>query len=409
MFALLFVLACGGEQGEPKEEDTKVQVDPRSLVDVAAVAKGDVGQHLVASGVVESEGQATLVPETAGRVTGIYVEEGEKVKSGQLLAVIASPSLDAAYERAGAELQRADTELSTAQRLFEQGALSKSELELAIRARATARTAHEEASKTRGFTRLVAPIDGIVATRSLRYGEMAGGAPAFVIVQLDGLKVAVHLPERELRRIRLDQPATLVSAWDEKAKVPGRVSLIPPVVDASSGTFKVTVAIDPGQTQLRPGQYASVRIEVDRHQGVLTVPRRGLIWEEGKPLVYKLVEGPPPDEDKQKEGEDGEEEKKAEDMPEWLAKLTGQEPKKDDEELPGPYRRAVRTPVEIGYEDGDLVEIVSGLTEGEAVIVVGNEALRDDARVRLPGDPTVSSNEDKEKAETDKKPEETKQ
>lgn len=403
MFALLFVLACSGEQGEPKEEDTKVQVDPRSLVDVATVGKGDVGQHLVASGVVESEGQATLVPETAGRVTGIYAEEGEKVKAGQLLAVIASPSLDAAYERAGAELQRADTELSTAQRLFDQGALSKSELELAIRARATARTAHEEASKTRGFTRLVAPIDGIVATRSLRYGEIAGGAPAFVIVQLEGLKVAVHLPERELRRIRLEQPATLVSAWDETTKVPGRVSLIAPVVDASSGTFKVTVAVDPSQTQLRPGQYASVRIEVDRHLSVLTVPRRGLIWEEGKPLVYKLVEGPPPEEKEKKE------EEKKEEMPEWLAKLTGQEPKKDDEELPGPYRRAVRTPIEIGYEDGDLVEIVSGLTEGETVIVVGNEALRDDARVRLPGDPTVSNKEDEKKTETDKKPEETKQ
>lgn len=406
MFALLFVLACSGEQGEPKEEEAKVQVDPRSLVDVAAVSKGDVGQHLVASGVVESEGQATLVPETAGRVTGIYVEEGEQVKAGQLLAVIASPSLDAAYERASAELQRTDAELSAAQRLFEQGALSKAELEVAIRARAAARTAHEEASKTRGFTRLVAPIDGTVATRSLRYGEMAGGAPAFVIVQLDGLKVAVHLPERELRRIRLDQPATLVSAWDESIKVPGHVSLIAPIVDAASGTFKVTVAVEPGQTALRPGQYASVRIEVDRHQGVLTVPRRGLIWEEGKPLVYKLVEGPPPEDEKEKKEV---EEEKPEQMPEWLAKLTGQEPEKEEEELPGPYRRAVRTPVEIGYEDGDLVEIVSGLTEGETVIVVGNEALRDDARVRLPGDPTVASEADKEKTEADKKPEETKQ
>ncbi len=403
MFALLFVLACGGEEGKLEEEEPKVQVDPRSLVDVVAAGKGDVGQHLVASGVVESEGQATLVPETAGRVTGIYVEEGEQVKAGQLLAVIASPTLDAAYERAGAELQRTDTELSTAQRLFEQGALSKAELELAIRARANARTAHEEASKTRGFTRIVAPIAGTVATRSLRYGEMAGGTPAFVIVQLEGLKVAVHLPERELRRIRVDQPATLVSAWDESIKVPGHVSLIAPIVDASSGTFKVTVAVDPGQTQLRPGQYASVRIEVDRHQGVLTVPRRALIWEEGKPLVYKLVEGPPEDEKGKKEEE--KEEAKSEEMPPWLAKMMGQDPKKEDEELPGPYRRAVRTPVEIGYEDGDQVEIVGGLTDGETVIVVGNEALRDDARVRLPGDPTVAT----AKEEEEKKPEETKQ
>ena len=104
-----------------------------------------------------------------------------------------------------------------------------------------------------------------------------------------------------------------------------------------------------------------------------------------------------------------EEEKKEEEMPEWLAKMMGQEAKKEDEELPGPYRRAVRTPVQIGYEDGDQVEIVGGLTEGETVIVVGNEALRDDARVRLPGDPTVASKAAEDEATADKKPEEPKQ
>jgi multidrug efflux pump subunit AcrA (membrane-fusion protein) len=113
------LVGCAGDaSGEAAgDEEKKPQADPRTLVEVAAVARGAVGDHLGASAVIESEAQASLVPETQGVVTGIYAEEGDTVTKGQLLAVVASPTLDAAYQRATAELERAQGDLQTAERL----------------------------------------------------------------------------------------------------------------------------------------------------------------------------------------------------------------------------------------------------------------------------------------------------
>lgn len=396
-----FSLACslsageggGGEKGEDKE-DKGPPVDPRTLVEVATVSPGTVGDHVVASAAVESEAQAALVPETTGIVTGIYAEEGDAVHKGQLLAVIASPQLDAAYERASAELERATADAEAAERLFAQGAIARTELETAQRALAAARTAHQEASQTRGFTRLESPIDGVVATRSIRFGETAGPTPAFTIVDPGNLRVVISLPERDLARVRVGQPATVVSAYDEAVSASGQVVRVAPVVDTQTGTVRVTVALDPGQAVLRPGQYVSVRIEVARHDGVLTVPRRAVVWEEGQSYVYTLLEGPPPGE---ASGEKKEEEK--EDEGGWSFNFGGEEEEEKEPEVPGPYRRAHRVGVKLGFEDGTSAEIVEGVAAGEQVVTVGNQALRDDARVRLPSDPVMA------KAEEEKEPE----
>ncbi|MBM4389942.1 MAG: efflux RND transporter periplasmic adaptor subunit [Deltaproteobacteria bacterium] len=390
-----FSLACsmsageGGEEGEGEDEEGKgPPVDPRTLVDVAAVAPGTVGDHVVASAAVESEAQAALVPETTGVVTGIYAEEGDDVRKGQLLAVIASPQLDAAYERATAELERATADAEAAERLFAQGAIARTELETAQRALAAARTAHQEASQTRGFTRLESPIDGVVAARGIRFGETAGPTPAYTIVDPGKLRVVVALPERDLARVRVGQPATVVSAYDEAVGASGEVVRVAPVVDTQTGTVRVTVALDPGQAVLRPGQYVSVRVEVARHEGVLTVPRRAVVWEEGQSYVYTLLEGPPPGEKPEEEQEEEEEEAG------WSFNFGGDEEEEEEPEVPGPYRRAHRVRVKLGFEDGVNAEIVEGVAAGEQVVTVGNQALRDDARVRLPSDPVMAKAEE---------------
>lgn len=393
--ALLLVLLAGcstsTSEGEPGgEEKAEVQPDPRTLVETAAVSPGSVGSHLVASATVESEAQATLLPETTGVVTGIHAEEGDPVRRGDLLAVIASPQLDAAYQRASAELERATTEAETAERLFGQNAVSKAELDAAHQALKVARTAHEEASRTRGFTRLESPIDGVVAQRNVRYGEVVGATPAFVVVDPTRLRVVVNLPERDLPRVRPGLPATLTSAYAADVTGRGTLERIAPVVDPATGTFRATVRLDP-DTPLRPGQFVSVRVEVDRHDGVLTVPRRALVWEEGKAYVFRVADVTPEDEAKEKEAaaKAGKKEEKGGFSFDFGG--GGKDEEKKDTEPPGPKRKAVRLAVQVGYEDGDTAEIAAGLAEGDPVVVVGNQALRDGARVRLPGDPTVAS------------------
>jgi membrane fusion protein (multidrug efflux system) len=401
-------LGCsGGASGDDAaEEEEKAQPDPRTLVEVAAVGRGSVGDHLGASAVIESEAQASLVPETQGVVTGIYAEEGDVVTQGQLLAVVASPTLDAAYQRATAELERAEVDLQTAERLFGQGAIARAEVDTAKRALDAAKTAHIEASRTRGFTRLESPIAGTVASRGLRYGELAAGQPAFTIVDLARLRVVVNLPERDLARLRPGLPAKLTSAYDESATGTGVVERVAPVVDAASGTFRVTVRLTGGgdAAPLRPGQFASVKIEVDRHEDVLVVPRRALVWEEGRSYVYEVVETTKEAEEAAAGGK--KEEKKEKEGGFSFSFGGGDEEEEKEPELPGPWRKAVRREVKIGFEDGEFAEVLSGVTEGASVVTVGNQALRDGTRVRLPGDPTLSDKGDAEAGAGEKKAEE---
>lgn len=382
-FALL--LACGGPSGAARDDDAK-PADPRTLVEVADVTSGTVGLRLVASAVVESVSQASVIPQAQGIVTKLLVEEGDSVRKGELLAVLESPQLDGAKERAEAEADRAAADLATAERLHGQGALSATELAAARQASRMATLAAQESRKTAGHTRLVAPIAGTVATRAVRFGELAAGQPAFTIVDPAHLRVVVALPERDLARVEVGQTATVTPTSEGAAATSATVARVAPVVDPATGTFRVTLELAEGSS-LRPGQFVRAHLQVDAHTDVTVVPRRALAWEDGVASVYVVRDMTAEElaaaakrEDDAAPAEGG-----------FALSLGGEPPKEDaPPEVPGPPRKAVRVRVELGYEDGEVAEVVKGLERGEKVVIVGNDALRDGARVRLPGDPVSS-------------------
>ncbi len=407
LLLLSVLLACsGGDGGSGKgkggdwgeEEDEEPARDPRALVEVAAVTTGSVGAFIVSNGLVESENQASLVPEATGTVIAIHAEEGDRVRKGQLLAVIENASLDAGLARAQAELAKADAELQRVRDLHAKGAVSDRDLSEAQYVYDAARTAMAEARGTESHTRLVSPIAGTVATRTLRYGEVAGGQPAFTIVDLDRLRVLVQLPERDLASLVVGQPAVLSSVYDEDVRVEGVVQRISPTVDPATGTVRVTVDLDPTQDALRPGQFVSVRIETGRRQDVLVVQRSSVLYEEGSPLVFRVrVEDEP-----EPEEEEGQESSDEDEGPGFLAGLFGgdEEEGEEDEEIqiPGPYRIARKVPVKLGLVDEGLAEILSGVEIDDAIITVGHANLRDEARVRLPEDPRLELPDEDEDA-----------
>jgi membrane fusion protein (multidrug efflux system) len=366
---------------EEGEDEDKFRPDPRTLVEVSQVSHGTVSDFLVSTGTVESEAEANLVPEAAGQVVQILAEEGDQVRRGQVLAVIRNVNLSAAFSRAEAELLRAEAELEKVIRLHEQGAVSDRDLSDAKYAVRTARASRDEAAGSQSNTQITSPIDGTVSVRDLRYGEVAGGQRAFQVVDLSRLKVVVRLPERDLADLSVGLPARLTSVYDEEHVVAGTVTRISPTVDPMTGTVRVTVELDSAQQVLRPGQYVSVRVEVGRHEDVLVIPRRALLYEEGDPVAFTVaIEDPPPKEEK---------EKSEEEKPRRRGFGKGMEEEEEEIELPGPYRIARKAELELGFVDEDHVEIVSGLDAGQEVVVTGHAALRDGARVRFPEDPRL--------------------
>jgi membrane fusion protein (multidrug efflux system) len=392
---------------EGGEEAPKRQVDPRTLVTVAAVGPGEVAATIQSTGVVESEAQADLTPEASGTVISISVEEGDTVKRGQVLAVIQNASLDAAYERAKAELARAERELAQVESLHKSGAVSDTELNTARDALNTAKTTLAEARSAAGQLRLVSPIDGTVALRDLRYGEVAGGKRAFQVVDLDRLRIVVKLPERDLSRLQVGQLATLTPVYDAEVHVAAELIRLSPTVDATTGTVRATLALPKGERTLRPGQFVSASLETERRQAALVVPREAVVYDDGQAMVYRVTIEEPPKEEAPKEDEkkEGEEEKKGFSFSFGGEGGEGAEEEKEVE-LPGPYRVARKVPVELGLSDEDTTEIVSGLNPGDEVVVVGQANLRDGARVRFEADPrledVIAEEEAKKKAEAEK-------
>jgi multidrug efflux pump subunit AcrA (membrane-fusion protein) len=146
-----------------------------------------------------------------------------------------------------------------------------------------------------------------------------------------------------------------------------------PVIDATSGTFEVVLTLDPTQTALRPGQFVSVDIEVDKHTGVVVVPKDAVLRDRGQPIVFLVTDAPA-------EAVNTDESKKDD--------AKKDEPKKDDAkdeaEAPGPRWVAKRTEVQTGLGDPDRIEITSGLAEGARIVIVGQSNLKDGARIREP-------------------------
>jgi membrane fusion protein (multidrug efflux system) len=389
--ALGFGVACESQDEEPSEqdaseddEDKAPRADPRTLVDVEVLSIGSVSSHLVTSGTVEAEAQADLVPEISGTVVALHVEEGDRVRKGQKLATLSSPTLEANLARAEAEMARARKDHAEVERLFGQGVISQRELDESTYRLTSARTALDEGRLMFQRTRITSPISGTVSIRDVRLGEMAGGRRAFQVVDLSQLRVVVKVPEKDLTRLAVGMPATLAGAYDEDATVTARVVRIAPTIDPVSGTVRVTIELDTDQTLLRPGQFVSVRIEIGRHDDVMVMARRALNWQDGQPIAYRVrIEEPPPE----PEPEEGEEDE--------------DEDVEKEEPLPGPYRIARQVELVLGFQDRWVVEVVEGLSLADLVVTNGGASLRDGSRVRFPDDPTVGAEEPQESAADD--------
>lgn len=391
----------GGDPGAMGGAEKKEKPEPVTVVELGAAETGAVAEVLTTSASVESEASADIVPSTTGIVVSVHRDEGDAVRKGDLLAVLDNVNLDASAERAAADLRRLQGQYEEMQRLASSGAVSSRELEDLSYQLENARTSMREASRSFGQTRLVAPFDGVVAARDVRVGELAGsGKAAFQVVDPSSLRVVAQLPERDLPRVAVGQAAVLISAYDEDARTSGHVERIAPVVDSASGTFRVTIAVDPSQNALRPGQFVTVDLEVDRRVDVVVVPRKAIVYEDGAPVVYLYDEATEEDLEAAKKkkgggggdwggegggwgggGGDGGDAAGGS----WWAGLFGGEPAKteDEEAKPeGPVWVARRTAVELGLVDADRAQILTGLDVGARVITVGQSHLRDGARVR---------------------------
>lgn len=314
-------------------------------VEVAPVQRRPISSFIESNCTLEAENEVDLVARIAGPITELNVEEGDKVKKGELLAKIDDRELRATAEISRVALEEARQAWERSKKLVDQSMISPEEWDQAVSKYESAKAEYDAALIQLGYTEIRAPFDALVVTRYIHLAQhIATNAPLFRISDFEPLLCPVQIPEKELPELRVGQSAYVtMTAWPDR-RFHASVRRIRPVVDASTGTVRVTLEVHT-EGDLRPGMFGRVFVEMNRHDKALVIPKAALSLESTGDTVYTVDGG-----------------------------------------------KAERHDVTLGFRDGDDVEVLSGLDEGQKVIVVGQDGLSDGTPVQvlaaggIPGD-----------------------
>ncbi len=260
-------------------------------------------QAIVSStGTVEARESVEIAFHVSGKVTQVFIKEGDTVRANQVLAEV-DPiryklAVDAAMTKAveaRMKAARAEDQFHRMKRLFDRKGLSPGEFKkfeaAHLAARAALRRADSQAANARKEltdTRLAAPIKGVIAKRSIAPGETAvAGTPAFVIADLDQVNVRTEIPQAETQHIRVGAPATVLVTSLSQQIFEGKVGSVEPMAGPSDGTFVVKIALPNPKQTLHTGMTARVGIQTDFAAEVTAVPSDAVVrGPQGETLVY---------------------------------------------------------------------------------------------------------------------------
>jgi membrane fusion protein, multidrug efflux system len=375
----LALAACGrpGDRSGQKEADDA----PATPVEVATAARKPIAASYSGTAALEPENQAQVVAKATGVLLELLVEEGDEVTTGQLLARLdpEKPRLELA--RAQANLKRLENEYSRANDLYARKLISSEAHDRARFDLETQKAAFDLTRLDLEYTRIVAPISGVISERMVKAGNLIQlQQPLFRIDDFEPLLAVLNVPERELATIRAGLPVSMhVDAMPGRS-FEGTVARVSPVVEAGTGTFRATTEFHDPANLLKSGMFGRVNIIYDQRADALVIPREALLESETEAAVYLLDREPPATETSDKPAEKPEEKG-------WLARLLAG--KKDApvvaKSKPGEAWYARRVAVKLGYLSGPDAEILEGLKEGDQVVTIGKNALREGALLQIVG------------------------
>ena len=345
--ASVALAGCGGgkdkaDAGKPSEKvelgkDGKPVPKTQAVpVEVAKAQRKPIAASYSGTASLEAPGEAQVVAKTSGVMVQLLAEEGDQVTAGQVLARIDGDRVRLEAQRQLATVRKLENNFRRSQELAAQRLVSAEASDQIKYDLESARASYALAKLELSYTNIIAPISGVVAQRMVKPGNLIGlNAPVFRIVNNSHLEGVLNAPERELSRLKAGLPLRMVVDAVPGKVFEGKVDRVSPVMDSGSGTFRVVCAFD-NAPELRPGMFGRIEVVYDQRQDALTVPRSALLEDEGEPALY-IVRG----------------------------------------------KIAKRTPVTVGYSNGELAEILSGVKEGDMVVTAGKVAIRDGTEVQV--------------------------
>ena len=285
------LLAAGCSDGSAKDKSKEgaaaaqavpVEVQPLKRASMVAVYSGTAS--------IEANDEAEVVAKVGGEVRHIFVEEGDSVREGQVLARLDGDRLRLDVAQTEANLRKLERDYKRQLELADKGLVAKGTAENAKYDLDALRAQYDSARLELGYTEIRAPIPGVVSARHIKVGNtIKPNDPTFRVTNLDPLLAFVHVPEKEFRKLAPGQPADVVVDALGGEHFTGKISRISPTVDPQTGTFRARVEIPDDTRHLKPGMFARVNIAYERREDALQVPRTAIIDSDGEQSVFIVV------------------------------------------------------------------------------------------------------------------------
>ncbi|TVQ65266.1 MAG: efflux RND transporter periplasmic adaptor subunit [Balneolaceae bacterium] len=327
---VLTVNSCSGN-GEPKEETT--QNNARSVsVETVRIEPGDFEDSIRLTGKVEALEDATVASESSGRVLSI-LNRGEEVRKGDVMIQLDDRMIQAQYSAASAGFELALDTYERLEALYADSIISTQDFLSARAQRDQARSQLDLAEKQLGDTRIVAPFSGRIEERMIRTGELVNpGQPVVRLVNSDKIRVTAGIPERYSGEISEGDPVEIIlRSLDDNVRA-GSITYAGSVIDPDTRTFAIEVELENQDGRLKPDMIADLRVRRAVIRNTIVIPRTAVIRDETGVFVFKSVM------------ENG---KKVSDL----------------------------VSVTTGMASGSLIQILSGIREGDEVVVSGMRTL----------------------------------
>ncbi|MBF0516716.1 MAG: efflux RND transporter periplasmic adaptor subunit [Nitrospirae bacterium] len=356
LLTLLFLILCGcNKTEETKSQEHILNVQVEKAVNIF------LKPYVEATGTLAPFERVTVSSELDGILSKTPVDEGALVSKGALLAKIddADYALELnrsqlALEKALATRKNAEAEFVRKESLYKEQLVTKQQFD-DISTTVLAAKADFESSKAAlsimrqrlSKTTILSPLTGAVEAKKVSSGDFVRvGSPMFIIIQTNPLKLRFTVSEREVAKLKSGLDVTFTVSGFPGRQFKGRLCTIYPNLDEKTRSLAVEAIVDNADAVLKPGFYAKLRLYTGQGKTVTAIPSTSIVYEAGAVKVFI------------REGETAKE-------------------------------KYIETGQSFSAGNRDMVEAVSGLSEGQEVVTVGQQGLLDGAKIKAAALPEV--------------------
>ena len=328
---IILTLAAGG-CGRKTNAVTSV---PEIPVKVTTVQKGNLGEVFVTTGALEANQEVSISPKVSGRVAKIHVKMGDYVSANQILVELEQDDYAIGLASAEAAYKMSKETFERQKKLYAERLISPQEYEGAQTEYQIKEAAYLQAKNQFENTKIRAPFNGQIGFSDATLGALVSqSTPLLSVVDLSTVFVTVKLSDSYISQTKISQTAEVSLSSFPRETFTGKVVQIAPAADKTSKTFPVKIALDNSSRRFKSGMLAEAKLSFNQRSDILKIPAEAIIDEVGTKAVYVV-------------------------------------------EKDTARRRIVTT----GVNDGRMVEIVSGLTEKEFVVILGQNNLEEGSKV----------------------------